>query len=89
MLERVSRFVPRVSAVDATIVNTSAQPRVLIAAGVQVWPLDLRFAAAANTRPGRWIAEPWLATPIRIGNYVARVQEGAVVVYRYTQTAVF
>jgi hypothetical protein len=151
MLERVSCFVPRVSAVDATIVNTGAQPRVLIAAGAQVllmtvdgtalgkatvpgvtrvgvtgnrmtafagsrlvtlaldgrrlrpipedisqmkqthvWPPDLRPASAGpDKRPGRWIAERWLDTPMRVGNYVARVQEGAVVVYRYAQTAVF
>ena len=151
MLERVSRFVPRVSAVDATIVNTGAQPRVLIAAGAQVLlmtvdgtalakaavpgvtrvgvtgtrmtafagsrlvtlaldgrrlrpipdgivqtkqthvsPPDLRPASATtHKRRARWIAEPWLDTPIRVGNYVARVQEGAVVVYRYAQTAVF
>jgi hypothetical protein len=150
LLERVSRFVPRMSAVDATIVNTTAQPRVLMVAGSQillltvdgtvlgkatapgvtrvgvtggrmtafagsrrmtlvldgrrlktvpeevsetkhthVWPLDLRPISTAIMRPARWVAEPWLETPMRVGNYAARVEEGVVVVYRYTQTAVF
>lgn len=44
---------------------------------------------AAPQRGERWLAEPWLAAPIRVGTLVARVEKGAVAVYRYRSTAVF
>jgi hypothetical protein len=49
---------------------------------------ELRAAAPAR-RAGRWFAEPWLQAPMRVGTMVARVENGAVAVYRYRATAVF
>lgn len=43
----------------------------------------------ANVRRNRWLAEPWMATPIRTGRLAARVENGAVTVYRYVETRVF
>jgi hypothetical protein len=52
--------------------------------------LDRALRTAAPTRrAGRWFAEPWLQAPMRVGTMVARVEDGAVAVYRYRATAVF
>jgi len=37
----------------------------------------------------RWLAEPWMQTPIRVGNLAARIENGGVTVYQYVQKRVF
>jgi hypothetical protein len=46
-------------------------------------------AVVPALRAGRWFAEPWLQAPMRVGTMVARIENGAVAVYRYRATAVF
>lgn len=44
---------------------------------------------APPVRGARWLSEPALQAPLRVGTLIARVENGAVAVYRYRRTAVF
>jgi hypothetical protein len=52
--------------------------------------LDRHLNVAKRTpRVAKWFAEPWMQASLRVGTMVARVENGAAVVYRYRSTAVF
>lgn len=40
-------------------------------------------------RTARWYAEPWMKSPIRVGNLAARLHKGTVTVYRYRKMRMF
>lgn len=52
--------------------------------------LDRHLSPAEEaTHSARWLAAPWLRAPLRVGTIVARIEDGAVGVYRYRSVVVF